>query len=53
MFFWIFIFTLPLMIIYGSGKQYKGLSSFPISRFFIGNFGASSMMCKSQRVETK
>lgn len=47
MFFWIFVFTIPLLVIYGGGRYYEGYPSFPISRFFIGNFGGSSMMCKS------
>lgn len=52
MFFWIFLFSLPLFYVYGSGKYYYGQKSFPISRFFIGNFGGSNMMCKSTRIAT-
>ena len=52
MFFCIFLFTIPLFVIYGSGQHYKVQSSYPISRFFIGNWGATTMMCKSSRVET-
>lgn len=50
MFFWVFIFTLPLLYIYGNSRFYEGQKSFPISRFFIGNFGGSITQCKQQRV---
>jgi hypothetical protein len=52
MFFWCFLFSIPMLYIYGSGSYYIGQKSFPISRFFIGNFGGSNMMCKSQRIAT-
>jgi len=52
MFFWCFLFSIPMLYIYGTGSYYIGQKSFPISRFFIGNFGGSNMMCKSQRIAT-
>jgi hypothetical protein len=52
MFFWVFMFSLPMFYVYGTGTYYYGQKSFPISRFFIGNFGGSNMMCKSQRIAT-
>jgi hypothetical protein len=47
MFFWMFLFCIPLFYIYGTGLHFRGMKSYPISRFFIGNFGGSTMMCKS------
>jgi hypothetical protein len=50
MFFWVFVFALPLFYIYGTGRFYEGQKSFPISRFFIGNFGGSITQCKQARL---
>lgn len=50
MFFWVFVFSLPIMYIYGSGRFLENQKSFPISRFFIGNFGGSTMLGKTQRI---
>ena len=51
MFFWIWMFSLPLFFFYGiRGSYFKGQKSYPISRWMIGNFGGSNMMCKSSRV---
>lgn len=52
MFFWIFIFSLPIIYFYVNGRFFEGQPSYPISQTMAGNFGGSSMMCKNSRVAT-
>lgn len=51
MFLVISLFTLPVFLIYGTGGFYSGEGGGlnPINRFFIGNFGATTMFAKSNR----
>lgn len=51
MFFWAFIFAMPIYYIYGIyGQYFKDQKSYPISRWFFGNFGGANMFCKQMRL---
>jgi hypothetical protein len=51
MFLWITFFSIPIYYIYGfTGSYFKDMKSFPISRWFAGNFGGSNMFCKQARL---
>jgi hypothetical protein len=50
MFMWLTVFAIPIFYIYQSGRHFSGSKSYPISRFFVGNFGGSSMFCKQTRL---
>ena len=50
MFFWVCVFATPIYYTYGIyGRQYEIYGGYPILRWFIGNFGGSSMFCKQVR----
>jgi hypothetical protein len=45
------LFALPVFYIYGiTGSYFQDMKSYPISRWFAGNFGGSSMFCKQTRL---
>lgn len=51
MFFWCTLFAIPIFYIYGIyGTYFSDLGSYPISRWFAGNFGGSNMFCKQTRL---
>jgi hypothetical protein len=51
MFFWAFIFAMPIYYIYGIyGQYFRDQKSYPISRWFFGNFGGANMFCKQMRL---
>jgi len=45
LFIMITIFCIPLFYIYGTGEAFSNERSFPVSRFMLGNIGASTMAC--------
>ena len=53
MFIWISIFTIPILIIYSSGRHYDDQKSYIVSQFIIGNFGSSSVFCQQFRMSKK
>lgn len=51
MFFWIFLFSMPIYYAYGIyGQNFSEAGSYPVSRWFAGNLGGSSMFCKQTRL---
>lgn len=51
MFVWVTLFCIPVYYIYGiTGSHFEDMKSYPISRWFAGNFGGSSMFCKQTRL---
>ena len=51
MFFWVTLFAIPIYYIYGIyGSYFSDMASYPISRWFAGNFGGSNMFCKQVRL---
>ena len=51
MFFWATMFAIPIFYIYGiTGSYFQDMKSYPISRWFAGNFGGSNMFCKQTRL---
>ena len=45
------IFTIPLFHIYSSERAFAHEKSYPISKFFMGNLGASNIFCSQFRIE--
>lgn len=51
MFFWVTMFAIPIFYIYGIvGSYFEDMASYPISRWFAGNFGGANMFCKQTRL---
>ena len=43
-------FSVPVFYIYGTGVRYSTYELWPIIRFIMGNFGGSTVFCKTTRM---